>query len=568
MQENEYLRAKDYMSKLENQKWRLQLDEQQMTDLNARTQKALSNLLLKRNVSRAGSGGSNLLLHKLRKLNQKKTIIDIGQLDPLVGVYETKIEDLESENRTSAQEVALLRDAVEVLVAENEDLRSRMETLIKRELSICRDSRKVLEDAEARGFDVKGKLEQVERDKAKELVKIMDSLEIYRLEVEAKEEENRALGEVLAQTQKDLRDAVRREKRLVVEGERLGQVNKELQEEVTEKTGEVELMEGQVEAYQEIKDLVNEENPHKLKRALEKMMRFRNEEHEGKIGSEGEVIRLREELRDLAQEMEYLKMEKQSEGERSEGLQEEINGLKERHQQQGKEKMELFRKLKETEMQLKSLEGSAEGRAKAFEELTEKLKKVIQKKTEQINTLEKNLDSQARKFKGESQKELRDQQKERGDMLRMQREEIEKRESLERAMLVKEEVIKGLKKERDFFRERAETNNENIKPKEDEGLRQKNETLQAKCEQYMKLNMNMARKNKQLQEELDQNLESLENMQREIGKIKSVGGPRGEHSELDDTIEFKKSQNFFFNKKKQSNPTPKMDLNAYFMVIN
>ncbi|MEL6748640.1 MAG: hypothetical protein AAFO79_12650, partial [Pseudomonadota bacterium] len=189
---------------------------------------------------------------------------------------------------------------------------------------------------------------------------------------------------VLAQTQKDLRDAVRREKRLVVEGERLGQVNKELQEEVTEKTGEVELMEGQVEAYQEIKDLVNEENPHKLKRALEKMMRFRNEEHEGKIGSEGEVIRLREELRDLAQEMEYLKMEKQSEGERSEGLQEEINGLKERHQQQGKEKMELFRKLKETEMQLKSLEGSAEGRAKAFEELTEKLKKVIQKKTEQI----------------------------------------------------------------------------------------------------------------------------------------------------------------------------------------
>ena len=160
-----------------------------MQDLNSRTHNALSNLLLKRNVSGARHRGSNMLIQNLKKLNQKKTIIDIGQLDPLIEVYETKIESLERESRIGKQEKDLLRNAVEALVIENEELRSRMDGLIQREIILCQNSRKCIEEIECQKEGIQGKVESLERERGKEMIKIMDSLQVYKHEISSKDKE-------------------------------------------------------------------------------------------------------------------------------------------------------------------------------------------------------------------------------------------------------------------------------------------------------------------------------------------------------------------------------------------
>jgi chromosome segregation ATPase len=569
MQESAYGAAKDYLSKLENNKWKMNLDDQKMTDLNTRTQKALSNLLLKRNVSGGRHEASNLLLHNLKKLNQKKTIIDIGELDPLVQVYEEKIHNLERESKVSEQEQTLLRDAVETLVEENQALRNKMEGLIRREILVCQNSRKYIEEVEGQKKGMQGKVEYLEREKGKDLMKVMDSLEMYKQEIEGKEAEILALEDLVNQVKKDLREAVRREKRLVEENESLVDRNRELQKEGREKAEMVADMEEQSNELREIKELLGEENPNKIKRTLEKMMMFGEGEGKEVKESKEEIEGLKEMMRDMEEEMELMKIEKKGEKERREVVEEELENVKARAQGVEKEKMGLFKKLKETEMQLKSLEGSTEGRGKAFEALTEKLKKVIQKKTEKIEKLENAIESQERQFKGETEKEFKDQQREKDQILRREREETEKRESLERTMLVKDEVIKGLKKERDFYKERAETKLEGIPDLKE--LEEQNKTLQAKCDNYMKLNVNMAHKNKKLKEDLDSNLNLIDDMQKELESLKEMNpklevGPPENESDFDETIEYKKSQNFFFNKKKANVKSPKIDLNYLLKV--
>lgn len=570
MQESTYQTAKEYLTRLENNKWRMQLDEQKMRDLNQRTQRALSNLLLKKNVSGAEPKESNLLLKKLKKLGHKKTIIDIGQLDPLVAVYEKKIEHMEREAQMVSQEQASLKNALESLVRENEELRSKIEEAIRREILVCQNSKKYIEEVEGRSQGIQNKVQTLEREKGKDLLKLMDSLQMYKAEIEDKEAQIERVEDSLAQAKANLREALRREKKLVEQNEHMQEMNEDLKREVKTGTERVAEMEEDCRELEELKKLMGETNPLQMKKVVNKVI-------EWEAGGAGEAQGKREEqmakqIRQMREEVDMVKMQSQAEAERREMVEEEMRHVGERAQRITQEKTDLFRKLKETEMQLRSLEGSSEGRARAFEELTAKLKKVIQKKSDKIDELERNLEAKVKRLKGDSQKELRDYQREREEILRRGREEAEKRESLERTLMVKQEVIEGLKKERDFFRDKAEESGQDHPQREE--LQKQRETLKQKCDQFMKVNMNLVQQNKQLKTQLsasERQVEGLTNDLRtkELEKLEAEvrrSDQKERDSQFDETIEYKKSQNFFFKRKKPSREAPKMNLDCYFKV--
>ena len=513
MEESTYQAAKDYLNRLENNKWRLQLDEKKMQNLNDRTQTALSNLLLKRNVSGARHQGSNLLLQNLKKLNKKKTIIDIGQLDPLVQVYETKIESLERESTIGAQEQELLKGAVEALVSENQELISGMDALIQREIIVCENSRKCIEQIENQKEGIKGKVESLEREKGKEMMKVMDSLQVYKQEISEKEKELLDLERTMSEVKRDLREALRREKRLVEENEHIQMLNGDLRKEMREKTQKISEMEEECEELEELKQMTGENNPAKLKRAISKVI---NEENEPETtrNQERKMEEWKEKLKIIEEEAELMRIEKEGEVERRQLIEEEMRAVKEQNQKISKEKMEMYRELKDTEMQLKSLEGNSEGRAKAFEELTEKLKKVIEKKTEKISELQEELESEVRQIRGESEREIKDKQREKDEILRKKHEEMEKKESLERTLMVKEEVIGGLRKERDFYKDKAEQKIEGF-PELTE-MENKNKKLEIQCQEYMKLNTNIVKKNQQLKKDLQESLQCVDDLKNEL----------------------------------------------------
>lgn len=498
MNENAYKRAKEYVSKLESKKWDKELGAEGMRAVNERTRQALTQLLqMKENqASRANTNiRPGLLEQRLKTGKTKKTIVDLTQLDPLVRAYETKVRGLQSEMRRGEQEIGFLQTAVQGLVGENEVLREKIEGLIEKKIAVCENSQKYIEHVEQKREALEQQVESLEREKGVELLRVADSLEGFKLELRRKEETLGRFEETAEEGRRNLEESGRREAALVhakriLEGRvrDMGKVAIERERQLARARDELkglkEIMSGE-----ERKEKVHQIWGKDQATELEKIKKT------GKLRARVDQDRIRELESDIA----VVQVERNERDTRILKLNGLLKEMKQVRKRLTAENSEMFAQLKETEASLRAEEGSRQGEQVNFREFTSKLENVLRQRNERIRFLESESRAQATKIKGESLRDIRDHEKEKRVLEEKCRQDQHKAESLDRAGEVKDQVIEGLKNERDFFRRKAESILAEARGLEE--LRESRDKFEGRCQSYLELNTNLVHRQKELEAE-------------------------------------------------------------------